>query len=211
MTRVSILVPVLGRPHRVRPLLDSITAATPEPHEVVFLADQADRATLDVLRATDARVEAPGGSYAGKINHGVRATDAPLVFFAADDLNFHPGWLAAAEAKLTGSVGVVGVNDLIARRRDHATHFLVARWYAESPTIDGEPGPMHEGYHHWFVDDEFIATARHRAAYAYAPAAHVEHLHPMNGQAPDDDTYRKGRAKARLDRSTFHRRQPLWT
>lgn len=208
---VAILVPVLGRPHRIRPLLASITAATPEPHEVLFLADQADHATLEAIRGAGARVEAPGGSYARKINHGVRATSAPLVFFAADDLDFRPGWLAAAEDHLVGGVGVVGVNDLIARRRDHATHFLVARWYAESPTIDGGHGPMHEGYHHWFVDDEFIATARKRGAYAYAPGSHVAHLHPMNGQAPDDDTYRKGRAKSRLDRSTFHRRQPLWT
>lgn len=211
MTVVSILVPVLGRPHRVRPVIDSIAAATPEPHEVLFLADQADHDTIAAIRDAGALVEAPGGSYARKINHGVRATRAPLVFFAADDLDFRDGWLAAAQQRLTDTVGVVGVNDLIQRRRDHATHFLVARWYAQMPTIDGQPGPMHEGYHHWFVDDEFIATARKRDAYAYAPTAHVAHMHPMNGQAPDDATYRKGRAKARLDRSTFHRRQPLWT
>jgi hypothetical protein len=103
------------------------------------------------------------------------------------------------------------VNDLIRRRRDHTTHFLVTREYAKLPTIDGQPGPMHEGYSHWHVDDEFIATAKHRGVYAYARDSHVEHLHPMNDKAPDDDTYRRGRAMARKDRKRFRVREALWT
>jgi glycosyltransferase involved in cell wall biosynthesis len=200
---LAILVPVLGRPHRVRPLLNSIAEATAADHRVLFLTDPKD--------ALEHELWAVGGNYASKINAGVRVTDEPFVFLAADDLNFHPGWFENAKALLDGPVGVVGVNDLIDRNRDHATHFLMARWYAQLPTIDQEPGPVQEAYTHWFCDDELIATARNRGAYAYAEDSHVEHLHPMVGKADDDDTYRQGRQGWRLDRRLFNERQALWT
>jgi hypothetical protein len=114
---------------------------------------------------------------------------------------------------MRGDIEVVGVNDLIPRRRNrrgHATHFLVTRDYTERGTIDGNPGLLHEGYDHSFVDDEFIATAEKRGVYAYAPDAHVRHLHWMNRSAPDDEVYRKGRARFEQDRRLFHERSVLW-
>ena len=70
----------------------------------------------------------------------------------------------------------------------------MTREYAEQPTIDGQPGPCCTRYRHWYVDDELIATARHRGVYAYAADARVRHLHYLVGAAPDDDTYALGRA-----------------
>lgn len=211
---VAILVPVLNRPHRAAPLVASTTAATPEPHRVVFICDPDDHPQQDAVRATGADMLIHGGSYARKIRAGIAATTEPLVFLAADDLEFRPGWLPAAVAHLTERVQVVGVNDLLERRpgrEGHATHFLLTRAYAEQPCIDGTPGPLHEGYSHSFVDDELIGTATRRGAYAYAESAHVAHLHPMAGTAADDDTYRKGRARFRHDRRLFLRRRSLWT
>ena len=86
----------------------------------------------------------------------------------------------------------------------------MTREYAELSTIDGGPGPFHQGYHHWFCDDELIATAGKRGVYAYASDAVVEHLHAKAGKAPDDDTYRKGEEKWELDRSIFNGRAHLW-
>lgn len=214
MTDLAILVPVLDRPHRVAPLLQSITSATPSPPRVIFICDPDDRAERDAVAAAGAEELVVTGGYARKINTAVEATDEPLLFLAADDLNFHPGWLEAANAELQGETGVVGVNDLIARRpgrEGHATHFLIARWYAVLPTINGGRGPLCESYAHNFVDDELIATASRRGAYVYAPNAHVQHEHPMNMTAPDDETYRRGRATFRQDRRLFLRRQRLWT
>jgi hypothetical protein len=217
VSEVAILVPVLRRPHRVEPLLASIFEATADPH-VLFVCDPNDRIEINTIldhnkvrpdRSVDHGLFA--GNYAEKIAAGVHNTDEPLVFTAADDLHFHPGWLEAAKAKLLDGVEVVGVNDLIARGREHATHFLMTRDYAERPTADGGPGPFHQGYFHWCVDDELIATAKARDAYAYAPDAHVEHLHPMAGKAEDDEVYEQGRARGRLDRRLFRRREPLWT
>lgn len=218
MNDVAILVPVLKRPHRVKPLLDSIGAVTTVPHRVLFHTDPDDWDEIAAISAAGGvHTGLPGGArgnYAQKINDGVRVTDEPLVFLGADDLHFHPGWFEAAAAMLSDTVGVVGTQDLCNPRviaGEHATHFLVARWYAELGTID-EPGKLlHEGYPHELVDDEFVETAKHRGAYAFADAAVVEHLHPMVGKAPMDDLYAGQRHRMRRGRRIYERRRHLWT
>lgn len=215
MSDLAILVPVLGRPHRVRPLLDSIEASVPGGH-VVFLADPTDHQEVRMVRrcqrvsGLDITVDTVGGSYAVKINRGVRNTTEPFIFTAADDLEPQPGWFEAARRRITDEIGVIGVNDLIPRKRAHATHFLLSRAYAELPAIDDSSGPFFEGYSHWWCDDELIATASHRRAYAYASDAEVLHLHPMTGGAEDDATYRRGRARRKEDRKLFESRSHLW-
>jgi glycosyltransferase involved in cell wall biosynthesis len=214
-SELAILVPVLGRPHRVKPLLDSIEASTPGAR-VVFICDPDDTDEVNAIREARGgysfipEILITAGGYAKKINRGVARTSEPLLFLGADDLEFRPGWFEAARIKVKHGAHVVGVNDLINRRRIHATHFLMTRDYAERETIDGGRGPLHEGYHHWFVDDELIATAKKRGVYAYAQRAHVEHLHPMMG-AEDDEVYELGRSNARADRATHRKRQRLWS
>jgi hypothetical protein len=214
---LCILVPVLERPHRVAPLLASIEAATPEA-EVLFLLDPGDEAERRAINDAESGeiwvgIEAPGGNYAAKINHGVRITPRPLIFTGADDLDFRPGWLEAAIAHLTDGIGLVGTNDLCNPRTmagEHATHFLMTREYAEQPCIDGSPGPLYEGYPHEYVDNELIETARHRGAFAMALDAEVEHLHPMNGKAPMDRLYARSGQRMRQGAKIFRRRQHLW-
>ena len=210
---VAILVPVLARPQNAAPLLQSIHASTPSPFRVLFICDPGDIAEQGAIARCGGWMISPGGSYAAKIRAGIAATDEPLVFLAADDLRFQPGWLDAARAAISDGAQVVGANDRIRRRHRpaHATHFLVTREYALLPTIDGGPGPLSDAYSHSFVDDELIATAKHRGAYAYAPRAVVEHRHWMNRTAPDDDVYRLGRVRFEQDRSIFTRRSKLWT
>lgn len=213
---LAFLVPVRARPGNVFPLLDAICATSPRAR-VVFIADPGDDAECAAIRharrRTTVRVDALTfeGNYAAKIRHGIEQTTEPLIFTGADDLKPRAGWLEEARKLLVDPVQVVGVNDLIERKREHATHFLMTRAYAEQPTIDGKPGPFFDGYSHWFCDDELIATATKRGAYAYAAKARVEHLHPMAGKAPDDEVYQAGRANQRLDRRLFRRRELLWT
>jgi hypothetical protein len=210
---VAILVPVLARPHRVAPLLESIAAATPEPYRVLFICDRHDREEHQAIDAVGGdRVTFEGG-WARKINRGCALTDEPLVVLAADDLSFRPRWLERATAAMTDGVQVVGLNDLIPRPRrpEHATHFLLTREAAEMPCLDGSRGPVCEAYGHWRTDDELIATASKRGMYRYAPDAILEHIgHPMLG-GPDDETYAKGRASARRDNRIFRHRERLWS
>lgn len=210
---VAILIPVLDRPGNVAPLLASIEQSTPAPFTTLFICDPDDTAEHQAIAAAGAPAIFPGGGYATKIRAGIAATDDPLVFIGADDLHFTPGWLQAAQNRIAAGAEVVGINDTIRRRRRpvHATHFLMTRDYAQRPTIDGAPGPLSGEYSHSFVDDELIATAMHRGVYAYAQNAIVEHRHWMNHAAPDDATYRRGRARFEQDRAIFHQRSVLWT
>ncbi len=210
---LAILVPVLARPQNVEPLLASINTSTPQPHRVLFICDPGDIAEQDAVARAGGQMISPGGSYPQKIRAGVAATTEGLLFLGADDLRFETGWLTAAQAAITAGAHVVGVNDCIPRRRRrvHATHFLMTREYAHRPCADGKPGPLSDAYKHNFCDDELIATATHRGVYAHAARARVRHLHPMVRTAPDDATYRQGRAGFDEDRVTFIGRAPLWT
>jgi glycosyltransferase involved in cell wall biosynthesis len=213
--KVVILVPVLRRPHRAAPLVESIRAATPEPHRVLFVGSPDDTEELEACRATGADLlTLPGsrapGDWARKINLGYRCSTEPLMLLAGDDLVFHPGWLPAVLRAAATGVGVVGTNDLAnprVTRGDHSTHPVVCRWYAdEHGTVDGPGRVVAECYDHNFVDDELVATARSRSEWAFAPTAHVEHRHPTWATAEDDEVYRLGRAGFRRDRDLFYER-----
>ena len=212
MTELTILVPVLNRPHRVRPLLDSVAEATPDA-DVLFIADPDDTDELEVLTCEGADFIAPGGTYAEKINAGVRETDAPLVMSAADDLTFIPGWFEKAKACLTEQIRVVGITDQVTERNrlgHHAAHFLIARDYALLPTIDGGRGPFCEEYMHCFCDNELVETARSRDAIHISTAARVDHTHYFDGSGEMDATYEKGQRFYRHDRRVFRSRRRLW-
>lgn len=212
-----IAVPVLRRPHRVAPLIESIEAATPEDHRTLFIASPEDDEEIAALKAADADwIETPGlrkhGDYARKINLAYMATWEPLLFLAADDIRPHPGWLPKALDCLTEGVGVVGTNDLTNKRtrKHHSTHSLVTREYADRGTIDEPHKILHEGYRHQFCDDELVATAESRGAYVHADDCYVEHLHPMRQKSPLDSTYELGLSSFERDRRVFQGRQHLW-
>lgn len=233
---ITILAPVLDRPHRVRSIVQSLegTAAFTSMR-IVFLCSPEDwderKAILDVedewkSDGQSLKVESvivpwePGpGDYARKINHGsvrARAAGSRFVLLAADDLHFHPGWAERALATyLETGACVIGTNDLGNTRvtsGNHATHPLVHLDYLECGTID-EPDCgrlLAEVYHHNFVDTEFIETAKIRGTFVAALDSHVEHIHHLWGKAPDDETYRIGSRTFPADQVLFARRRQLW-
>lgn len=211
-----ILVPMLGRAHRIAPLLASIQAATPDAYTLFLVTpnDAAVRRELARHRAHCLSVERrPVGDYARKINTGYRATSGAYIFTGADDLHFHPGWYEAAMAAMGPGIGVVGTNDLGSPRvmaGEHSTHSLVARWYADLGTID-EPRKIYcEQYVHEYVDDELVGTAKKRGAWAFASDARVEHLHPNWGKASSDRMYDAQRSRMRAGRAVFNKRRSMW-
>ena len=218
---VAILVPVLGRPHRVEPLMRNVGEATPTLHRLVFIASADDAEELSELERCGADtigVDWPGGSsgdYARKINAGYRATDEPLLFQGADDLRFHSGWLEEAVRHLSPPIAVVGTNDLHSvrvRGEEYSTHSLLTRAYVERyGTIDKPGQVLHQGYPHAFCDDEFVGTARFRGMFRYAPDSIVEHLHPDAGKGPLDWVYERGGSRYREAQALFEARQQQWS
>lgn len=215
---LAIIVPMLGRAHRVAPLVESIRTATPAAR-IVFCTTPGDNQVVNAIDALGLErltvTRYPVGDFARKVNAGYRHTTEPYLFTGADDLRFHTGWYAAAKAKLGPGVGVVGTNDLGSPRvmaGEHATHFLVTRAYADQHgTIDGPGAVLAECYPHEYVDDEMVHTARFRGAWAFAGDAHVEHLHPDWGKAPTDSLYQQQRHRMRQGARLYRLRSRRWT
>lgn len=215
---VLVVVPMLGRPHTVQPLVESLVETTKD-FRLLFVCSPSDKGTQDACKAAGGDLlvvgwEPTDGDYARKINAAVKTSDEPLIFTGACDLKFHKHWLGAAKACLHEGIGVVGTNDLgnprvLAGR--HATHFLVTRDYAGLGLIDGNPGLFHEGYPHEYVDDELVGTAIKRRAWAYAPDSVVEHLHPSYGKAPMDEMYAQQQRRMAVGRVVYRTRRHLWT
>lgn len=216
-----ILVPVLRRPHRVKPFLDSLSRATDpstDPYRVLFICTQSDTAQVQAIEQAGADHLVIGrhgpGDYARKINHGYANSSEPLIFLGADDLFFRPGWLAAAKAYLSPDRNVVGTNDLGNRKvmeGTHATHSLLTRHYADTyGTIDERGKILCELYPHTFVDDEFVQTAISRNQFVHAPDSVVEHLHPHWGKGQSDSTYAISLRSVHPGRRIFVRRRHLW-
>lgn len=212
-----VIVPMLGRAHRVGPLLESIHATCNA--RVLFCCTEGDEGVIVAVDAAGAeRLTFPPrsvGDYAAKVNAGYRHTSEPLLFLGACDIRFHPGWYEAATARLGGRIGVVGTNDLGSprvMRGEHATHCLVTRDYVDRHgTIDRPGEVLFEGYVHEYVDDELVGTAKRRRAWAFAGDSHVEHLHPSWGKAPADDIYEAQRHRMAASRTLYLRRRRLWT
>lgn len=223
---IVILVPVLGRPQNVAPLLESIRAAG--DHRTLFIVSPHDREEREAITRegglyVDAPFEVGPGDYARKINyaaHGLKdhVWEWDWILTGADDLRFHPGWAEAAlrVAHEEFRAAVIGTNDLANPRvmkGKHATHSLVSRHYIEAYGTVDEPGKvLHEGYPHEFVDDELVETAKWRGMWAFARDSHVEHMHPhFRPEIPTDDLYDQFDERMMRGRRIFRQRQRLWS
>jgi hypothetical protein len=230
MTLVAVLLPVLGRPHRVTETMNSLTGSdarveispiylvSPDDYSGQF---EACEAAEDDGLASDVIVvgwNSGSGDYARKINHGARFAchlGADWVFLGADDLCFCENWASEAirVGERTGRA-VVGTDDLgnpSVRRGTHSTHPLVRVDYVARGGVVDEPAVLlYEGYDHQFAEAELVETAKARGEWVFAPESRVEHLHPFWGKAERDATYEKALARGAEDARLFASRRPLW-
>jgi hypothetical protein len=69
------------------------------------------------------------------------------------------------------------------------------------------PGVMcHEGYRHWYVDNELVSAASLRGAFQMALGSVVEHMHPLWGKGEDDEVYALGKSFAEADGELYRAR-----
>lgn len=223
----AVIVPVLGRPGNAAPFMESLRASGAELAEVYAVADEADAETAQAWRDAGATVlmwqdpvsyvpgSLPGaflpGTFAEKVNLGYQSTPEPWLFLTGDDVRFHPGWLDQAQHAARDGADVIGTNDMHNPRSlagEWSPHLLVRRAYADElgASWDGPKVVAHEGYRHWFVDDEIVTAAKARGGWAMASHSKVEHLHPLFGLAADDDVYALGQSHAEADKALFEAR-----
>lgn len=211
--RVAVICPVLHRPQNVQRFMESLISTTGLA-DAYFICEADDDAEM-------AEVEKYGGhvisspeahTFAQKVNLGYAMTTEPWLLLVGDDVRFRPGWLDHAQDVHRRYGGdVVGTNDLAnprVTRGEHATHPMIKRTYIDEhgASWDGPGVVCHEGYHHWYVDDEIISVAKQRQTFQPALGSHVEHMHPYFGKGENDAIYAKGEAHSKEDERLFHRR-----
>jgi hypothetical protein len=223
---VAVIVPVAKRDNAL-PFLESLmTSITEEQREritVYVMTDAGDSATQNAWMQWDVypyprqHVDAHHylrdmGSFAEKVNRGYGISTEPWLFLVGDDVRFHKGWLdqAMEVAHITGKA-VIGTNDLgnpAVQAGQHATHMFIRRDYIdiEGASWDGPGLVCHEGYRHWYVDNEIIEAAKQHDEWAPCLASHVEHLHPLFGKGEQDEVYRIGQAAAETDQALWQSR-----
>lgn len=191
-------------------------------HRIVFFCSPGDDREIEACQATGETVvvmrEPPTpGDYARKINMAFKILlpGELWVFTAADDLCFCPNWdWRALTCAQRLNKTVIGTNDLgneRVMRGDHSTHTLVSRFYVDQYGTCDEAGKLyHEGYGHWFCDDEMVRTARVRGEFVSCLESEVPHLHPEWGKGVHDATYEKGQSSLWHDKELFESRRPLW-
>jgi hypothetical protein len=217
----AIIVPVLGRPQNAKPFMESLRASGAPMAKVYAVTDHDDRETAEAWADAGAEVliydgaevliydfEDDPGTFAEKVNYGYGRTDEPWLFLAGDDVQFHPGWLDHAQHASRDGAHVIGTNDLHNPNvvaGEHATHMLIRRNYVDErgASWDGPGVVCHEGYGHWFVDNELVTVAKQRGVWTFAKHSKVEHLHPLWGLAENDATYELGQSKVEADKALF--------
>jgi hypothetical protein len=209
---VAVLVPVLGRPDHAEPFMRSLRASTGLAN-VYAIYGEDDIDTRDAWKRAGANtIVGSGPRFSQKINDGYRATNEPNMLLVGDDVTFWPGWYDhVAYAQAASGCQVIGTNDLgnpRVMRGEHATHMLIRRVYVDEhgASWDGPGIVTHEGYHHWFVDDEIVTLARSRNSFVVALGSKVEHLHPVWGKSEMDGTYERGARYQARDKKHFAER-----
>jgi hypothetical protein len=206
----AVLVPAIRHVHAQR-FMDSLRASTGLAR-VYAVAAPDETEQIAAWKAAGAEVLVGDvATFAQRINAGYRQTTEPWILVTGDDVLFRPGWLDHAQAVAGDQFHVVGTNDLANPRvvaGHHATHMLVRRSYvdADGASWDGPKVLAHEGYRHWFVDDEIVSSAKLRGVWAMALGSRVQHLHPLYGTARLDEVYELGQQNTVVDRQLFERR-----
>ena len=215
---LDVVVPVLWRPERLRPVAAAIAAATTVPYRLTFVADPDDLATREELLEAGLRflIAPPSppwerATWSSKANLAYRELEPPAPYLAifGDDVKPHPEWAERVLAVFASDpeAGVVGTNDLCNPRvmaGRHATHPVISRAYVErhgGATADGADPLFSEAYRHAYTDGELVYVAKARGAFRPCLAAVVEHLHPQRGFS-SDRVYELGRSYLLTDRAT---------
>ncbi len=217
----TVLIPCYKRPHRVKPTLDSFLASDAGAR-IVFIVqlDQADEylaVTSDLKGAQVLLVDSECVSWPQKINRAYReldlASDPRLWFLAgADDIRFWPRWWQiTAKARANEAIGVIGTQDMgnpIVMRGQHTTHPLIRSGYVKDrgASLDGPGVVIHEGYRHWYCDNELVELAKSRNAWEFVNGAVIEHLHPYWKKGHWDEVYDIGQNAADTDKLLWDER-----
>ena len=187
--RVAILIPTLGRAHKLEALIKNIREVTPEPHEIYFMTSDDD--SIGVIKENGA-VHIPDTGrtdYVYRTNALFKATEEPFVFTGSDDVVFHKGWLTEL-LRHVEHYGVVVPDDGL---NPNGTLALIGREYIKrrAKQYDYPEEIFYPEYRHAYSETELFDIAKKDDEYIRVSDSLVEHQHPDGGKSVVDDTYRE--------------------
>lgn len=215
---VAVIVPAMKRPHNAAPFMSSLNNSCVHAR-AYFICDRNDPDEIDAALEAGAGVIVNNRNdprFSIKVNIGYRQTREPWLLFVGDDVQFHPAWyehaLAASDKGAPFGFPFVATNDMFNQavlKGMHATHPLIRRDWIDrhGASFDGPGTVAHEGYRHWYVDNEWTEVAKRDHAFVYAPDSIVEHFHPYAAKADTDEVYELGQSYAAADQKLWHKRQ----
>jgi hypothetical protein len=207
-----ILLPSLGRPHRLDASATNIHHNTDLDHSILWcVGGIQSKAVLDGLGEVYIDdTDDPDKRYVTRMNkliHHPVVRNARTVFFGSDDVVHHDGWLREALTQMEAQrKAVVVVNDM---HNPNGTQAIVRTDYFPLLCFDDPTVAFHPGYDHNYADTEQFATAMRYGQHGRAMESVVEHLHPIfqtNTSRPWDDTYRNAFKHWQEDSVIFHER-----
>ena len=208
----AILIPSLGRPHRLKDSAENIRLNTDLDHDILWCVNGLrSKGILDGLgeRYID-DTDDGDHRYVTRMNKLMTwaiSEGFKTVFFGSDDVIHHDGWLSSAlDVMVEEQKACVVVNDL---RNPNGTQAVVRTDYLPFLTFDNAKVPFHPGYQHNYADTEQQITANKYGQHTRALSSRVEHLHPIyqnSTSRPWDDTYRGAMAHWHEDAARFNRR-----
>jgi len=186
---ISVLFPTTGRPERAEQCLRQLLATT-DGHdiEVIAAVDRDPQTARRIATLVDVLLYATDYRGCSKAwNDCLAEANGDPVVFAADDLEWHEGWLDHALetlAEFPDGWGLVGFNDGH-WSAELSTHYLMSRRFI----VEVLGGVVAwDWYRHSFNDLEVNDRAKAAGRYAWCENARVTHHHWLFGDRDKDAT-----------------------
>lgn len=202
VVEMLLIVPSRGRPHSVTRFISSITETSGEaPPHVLFVVDSDDEKLdeyLETLKDTPDWVSIsvkPRVRLAASWNDA--AVDAAssfdiLGFFGDDNVFRTRGWRERVETSMQAG-GIVYGNDTV-----HGANLPTAA-FLDSKIVSTLGRMTAPGMVHLYLDNVWQAWGRETGRFVYLDDVIIEHVHPIKGAAPWDETYAEANSDEMYD------------
>lgn len=218
--RVAILLPTKGRAAQMKARVNDLLMQSVPPNvdlTVVLAVCEDDEETIkaageliDQWEGSDVlviRTYRPAGSTAVEgwnLAYSDVTDYADWLVLGADDIIWHPDWLANALKAAGDTYQVVGLHDGHTNLRHYGAHYMATAEFCAAHLGGVFIPPM---YKSWWFDREVCEKAAGLGLYVAAWDALAEHAHPDWNKAPMDATYQEAWHLHDLDREVYEARK----
>lgn len=202
MTKLSILLPSIGRPIQLQKVLKNILDVTPNPdYEVIVVAGDDDTSAVCSSFQSPVKYIKGGDDAVQGYNLAAAIARGDWMLGASDDSRFLTGWLE--ECWATPNQGFLGLSE------GEYSATMVGYFMMTRDVICDIMGGAFQPptYHSWYGDCETSMVMKEKGLYTLTRNKVIEHLHYTLGLSADDETYARGRRWRDQDTRSFLRRR----